>query len=86
MRVGYQELVDSDYATIRSLQQIAQFVSYQGDIRQAREMKIFFLVSSLLLTGLFSSKHIRAQGTYTFSMVTFGQFGADQTKAEIVKA
>ena len=33
MRVGYQELVDSDYATIRSLQQIAQFVSYQGDIR-----------------------------------------------------
>ena len=33
MRGGYQELVDSDYATIRSLQQIAQFVSYQGDIR-----------------------------------------------------
>jgi len=33
MRLGYQELVDSDYATIRSLQQIAQFVSYQGDIR-----------------------------------------------------
>ncbi|MDD9889729.1 MAG: zf-HC2 domain-containing protein [Gammaproteobacteria bacterium] len=33
MRVGYQELVDSDYATIRSLQQIAQFVSYQGDVR-----------------------------------------------------
>ena len=33
MRVSYQELVDSDYATIRSLQQIAQFVSYQGDIR-----------------------------------------------------
>lgn len=33
MRVGYQELVDSDYETIRSLQQLAQFVSYQGELR-----------------------------------------------------
>ena len=33
MRVGYQELVDSDYETIRSLQQLAQFVSYQGEVR-----------------------------------------------------
>lgn len=33
MRVSYQYLEDSDYATIRSLQEIAQFVSYQGDIR-----------------------------------------------------
>lgn len=33
MRVGYQELVDNDFATIRSLQQIAQFISYQGEIR-----------------------------------------------------
>ena len=30
MRVGYQELVNSDYETIRSLQQLAQFHSYQG--------------------------------------------------------
>ena len=33
MRVGYQELVDSDYETIRSIQQLAQFVSYQGTAR-----------------------------------------------------
>ncbi len=33
MRVGYQELVDNDYETIRSLQQLAQFVSYQDDQR-----------------------------------------------------
>ena len=33
MRVGYEQLVDSDYETIRSLQQLAQFVSYQGDVR-----------------------------------------------------
>jgi hypothetical protein len=28
-QVGYQELADSDYKTIRSLQQLATFVSYQ---------------------------------------------------------
>lgn len=33
MRLGYQELVDSDYETIRSLEQLAQFVSFQGQIR-----------------------------------------------------
>ena len=33
MRVGYQQLVDSDYETIRSLQQLASYVSYEGDIR-----------------------------------------------------
>lgn len=33
MRLGYQELVESDYETIRSLQQLAQFVSYQGEVR-----------------------------------------------------
>ncbi len=33
MRVGYQQLVDSDYETIRSLQQLASFVSYQDDVR-----------------------------------------------------
>lgn len=33
MRVGYQQLVDSDYETIRSLNQLAQFVSYQSEIR-----------------------------------------------------
>jgi hypothetical protein len=33
MRVGYQQLVDSDYETIRSLEQLAQFVSFQGDVR-----------------------------------------------------
>ena len=31
MRISYQELVDSDYETIRSLQQLARFVSYQDD-------------------------------------------------------
>lgn len=30
MRAGYQELVDSDYQTIRSLEQLAQYVSYDG--------------------------------------------------------
>lgn len=30
MRVGYEELVNSDYETIRSLQQLASFVSYEG--------------------------------------------------------
>ena len=34
MRVGYQELADNDYETIRSLQQLAQFVSYQSPERQ----------------------------------------------------
>ena len=29
MRVGYQQLMDSDYETLRSLRQLAQFVSYQ---------------------------------------------------------
>jgi hypothetical protein len=33
MRVGYQALVDSDYETIRTLQQLAQFVSYQEPVR-----------------------------------------------------
>jgi hypothetical protein len=33
MRTGYQQLVDSDYETIRSLQQLASFVSYQDDAR-----------------------------------------------------
>ena len=33
MRVGYQDLVDNDYATIRSLQQLAQFVSFQSPER-----------------------------------------------------
>ncbi len=33
MRVGYQQLVDSDYETIRSLQQLASFVSFQDDVR-----------------------------------------------------
>jgi hypothetical protein len=33
MRVGYQELVDNDYETIRSLQQLAQFISYQSPER-----------------------------------------------------
>ena len=33
MRVSYESLVDSDYETIRSLQQLAQYVSYQGDVR-----------------------------------------------------
>jgi len=33
MRVGYEELVNSDYETIRSLQQLATFVSYEGNVR-----------------------------------------------------
>ncbi|MDP6413649.1 MAG: hypothetical protein QGG54_01180 [Gammaproteobacteria bacterium] len=33
MRVGYQALVDSDYETIRNLEQLAQFVSYQEPVR-----------------------------------------------------
>lgn len=33
MRVGYEELVNSDYETIRSLQQLANFVSYEGSVR-----------------------------------------------------
>ena len=33
MRVGYEELVNSDYETIRSLQQLASFVSYEGNVR-----------------------------------------------------
>lgn len=33
MRVGYEQLVDSDYETIRSLQQLVNYVGYQSDIR-----------------------------------------------------
>mgnify|MGYP001076563521 CR=1 FL=1 len=33
MRASYEQLVDSDYETIRSLQQLVNFVGYQGDIR-----------------------------------------------------
>ena len=33
MKVGYQQLIDSDYETIRSLQRLAQFVSYRGQVR-----------------------------------------------------
>ncbi|PCJ23228.1 MAG: hypothetical protein COA96_12205 [SAR86 cluster bacterium] len=33
MRVGYEQLADSDYKTIRSLQQLVNFVGYQSDIR-----------------------------------------------------
>jgi hypothetical protein len=33
MRAGYQQLVDSDYETIRSLNQLAQYVSFQSDPR-----------------------------------------------------
>lgn len=33
MRVGYQQLVDSDYETIRSLEQLAQFVTYREQVR-----------------------------------------------------
>ena len=33
MRAGYQQLVDSDYQTIQSLQQLAQYVSYDGNTR-----------------------------------------------------
>jgi soluble cytochrome b562 len=31
-QVGYQELADSDYETIRSLQQLATFISYQETV------------------------------------------------------
>tara|TARA_B110000858_G_scaffold123333_1_gene140626 strand:- start:14196 stop:14876 length:681 start_codon:yes stop_codon:yes gene_type:complete len=33
MRVGYEQLVDSDYETIRSLQQLVTYVGYQSDVR-----------------------------------------------------
>ncbi|GJM13584.1 MAG: hypothetical protein DHS20C12_19870 [Pseudohongiella sp.] len=33
MRAGYEQLVDSDYETIRSLQQLVTYVGYQGDIQ-----------------------------------------------------
>lgn len=33
MRTGYEQLVDSDYETIRSLRQLVNYVGYQGDIR-----------------------------------------------------
>ena len=33
MRSGYEQLVDSDYETIRSLRQLVTFVGYQDDIR-----------------------------------------------------
>ena len=33
MRVGYEHLVDSDYETIRSIQQLVNYVGYQADIR-----------------------------------------------------
>ena len=33
MRVSYQQLVDNNYETIRSLEQLASYVSYQEDIR-----------------------------------------------------
>ena len=33
MRTGYEQLVDSDYETIRSLQQLVNYVGYQSDIR-----------------------------------------------------
>ncbi|MGY8785298.1 MAG: hypothetical protein ACKVIB_07855 [Pseudomonadales bacterium] len=33
MRAGYEQLVDSDYETIRSLQQLVNYVGYQSDIR-----------------------------------------------------
>ncbi len=36
MRAGYQDLLDSDYETIRSLQQLAQYVSFDGNVRQVR--------------------------------------------------
>jgi hypothetical protein len=29
MQLGYQQLADSDYATLRSLQELAQYVSFQ---------------------------------------------------------
>ena len=33
MRAGYEQLVDSDYETIRSLRQLVNYVGYQSDIR-----------------------------------------------------
>lgn len=33
MRAGYQELVDNDFETIRSLEQLAQYVSFDGNLR-----------------------------------------------------
>jgi hypothetical protein len=33
MRVGYQELVNNDYETIRSLEQLAQFVSFNDTVQ-----------------------------------------------------
>ena len=33
MRVGYQQLVNNDYETIRSLEQLAQFVSFEDSVR-----------------------------------------------------
>ncbi|MBL4581231.1 MAG: hypothetical protein JKY29_05380 [Gammaproteobacteria bacterium] len=33
MRAGYEQLVDSDYETIRSLQQLVNYVGYQSDVR-----------------------------------------------------
>jgi flagellar biosynthesis/type III secretory pathway ATPase len=33
MRQGYQQLVDSDYETIRSLQQLVNYVGYSGEVR-----------------------------------------------------
>ncbi|MFK7865015.1 MAG: anti-sigma factor [Pseudohongiellaceae bacterium] len=33
MRVGYQELMDNDYATVRSIEQLAQYVSFDGNVR-----------------------------------------------------
>jgi hypothetical protein len=33
MRVGYQELANNDYETIRSLEQLAQYVSFSGEVR-----------------------------------------------------
>ena len=32
MRAGYEELVDSDYQTISSLRQLAQYVSFDADL------------------------------------------------------
>ncbi|MFT6092245.1 MAG: hypothetical protein ACJA2Q_000127 [Pseudohongiellaceae bacterium] len=33
MRVGYQELANNDYETIRSLEQLAQYVSFSGKVQ-----------------------------------------------------
>lgn len=33
VQVGYQQLVDSDYETIQSMQRLANFVRFQGDVR-----------------------------------------------------